>query len=589
MPQITQETLKKYQSTLSGLEDEFREWRPHYQDLGKFLLPRRYQWLAAQSPLGAATGNAATEVVSHQGGRGGGGSRQSSAARARNEFILDSTGTRAARTLAAGMMNGIASPARPWFSLRLKDFPEDTDDYPVEVYRWLEEIERRTMIILAESNFYNALAVTFLDLGVFGTSATLIYKDFEKVIRFYNSPVGEFRLIQDDKRVVSGFARSIVMTVNQTVTRWGIENVRDQTKIDYDRGGRQRQKTTVICHLIEQNVQDDNFLKGGYTHREIYWEHNEHSGKVLSVRGFKGIPGIFPRWEIVGNDTYGTSPGMDALPDIIQLQRETKEKGASLAYMNRPPIVADNTFKQKAGSLLPGGQTYVPNSSQVGAKPVYTVNPPIAELSQDIAEVQSRIRDTFHNDLFRMISELDTVRSATEIDARREEKLVLLGPVLERFENEALDPALRQTVQIAKESGLLPPPPPGYEDVDSLEQLDVRYVSILSDAQRAAGTASVERFLQVIGNTAAAVPQVLELPAWDELFRDYAKRLNMPHSAIKSEAEVEEEKQRMAQQQNAEQMGAEAQTMQAMTGAAKNLSDVDVGGGQNAIQALIGG
>jgi hypothetical protein len=37
--------------------------------------------------------------------------------------------------------------------------------------------------------------------------------------------------------------------------------------------------------------------------------------------------------------------------------------------------------------------------------------------------------DECANDLFRMISELDTVRSATEIDARREEKLVLLGPV----------------------------------------------------------------------------------------------------------------------------------------------------------------
>lgn len=576
MPSISAEALKRIQATLTGLEEEFRDWRPHYQELGKFILPRRYQWLAAQSPLGAAAGNY------NEGGTSVGTSRRRSAAsRSRNEYILDSTGTKAARTLASGMMNGIASPARPWFSFRLAGFPDTLEDYPVEVYRWLDELERRILIILAESNFYNALAVTFLDLSVFGTSATLIYPDFEKVIRFYNSPVGEFRLTQSDKRVVDGFARTIVYTVAQCVEKWGMENCSQRTRANWERGGTSRQQPVTVCHLIEPNVEDANFLRGGFTQREYYWEHSVSDGTLLSAAGFRGIPGIFPRWELVGNDTYGVSPAMDALPDIIQLQQETKEKGASLAYMNRPPIVADNTFKQKSGSLLPGGRTFVPNSSAVGAKPVYTVNPPIAELSQDIAEVQARIRETFHNDLFRMISQLDTVRSATEIDARREEKLVLLGPVLERFENEALDPALRETLRVADAAGLLPPPPAGFEN----EVLDIRYVSVLSDAQRAVGTASMERFMQVVGSTAAAVPEVLQIPAWEELIREYGKRLNIPAVAIKSETELA-----AIREAEAEQLAAQNAAVQGeqLTSAAKNLSETDVGGGMNAIQAMMG-
>lgn len=578
MAKISTESLRRHQNTLAALEEEFRLWRPHYQELGKFLLPRRYQWLAGQSPLGAASlGTGSVE------GRGAQqGTRQSSAARARNEYILDSTGTRAARTLASGMMNGIASPARPWFSLRLAGFPDTIDDYPIEVHRWLDEVERRVLIILAESNFYNSLAVTFLDLAVFGTTATLIYPDFEKVIRFYNSPVGEFRLTQSDKRVVNGFARSIVMTVEQVVSRWGIDNCSTNTKNGWLRGGQSRQQIITICHHIEENYDDKDFLKGGFKFRELYWEHSESSGLVLEEAGFRGIPGIFPRWELVGNDTYGTSPGMDALPDIIQLQQETKEKGASLAYMNRPPIVADNTFKQKSGSLLPGGRTFVPNSSQVGAKPVYTVNPPIAELSQDIAEVQDRIRKTFHNDLFNPISSLDTVRSAREIEGIDRERLVLLGPVLERFENEALDPALKQTIFIADRAGLLPPAPPGFED----EILDVRYVSILADAQRAVGTASLERFMQVVGNTGAIAPEVLEIPAWEELVREYGKRLNIPAVAIKSEIELAAKREQEAEQLALQQA---ALVGEQLTAAAKNLSETDLGGGQNAAQAILGG
>ena len=58
-----------------------------------------------------------------------------------------------------------------------------------------------------------------------------------------------------------------------------------------------------------------------------------------------------------------------------------------------------------------------------------------------------------------MISQLDTVRSATEIDARREEKLVLLAHFLERFENEQLDPTINRVFNICQRAGLFPDAP----------------------------------------------------------------------------------------------------------------------------------
>jgi hypothetical protein len=183
--------------------------------------------------------------------------------------------------------------------------------------------------------------------------------------------------------------------------------------------------------------------------RELYWEMGASQALVLQQRYFHEFPAIAPRWDLVSNDAYGRSPAMDALGDIKQLQLEQKRKAQAIDKMVNPPMIADVALKNEPASLLPGGVTYVPSTAgAVGFKPVFEVMPPIAELKDDIAEVQGRIRSVFFNDLFLMISQLDTVRTATEIDARREEKLIQLGPVLERFENEGLDPAIARTYAI---------------------------------------------------------------------------------------------------------------------------------------------
>jgi len=558
--QLPSEEMKQKQQLVAELEEEFTLWRSHFQDLAKFILPRRYSWLQA-NPMKSTTSSAAIGA---------------SSSGARNEYILDPTATKAARTLAAGMFNGITSPARPWFRLRLAGFSPEQNS--VAVKRWLDEATSRIQSVMAESNFYNAMAIKFLDLGVFGTSAMVIYEDFDQVIRCYNAACGEYRIAQDERGLVSVFSRIIVRTVRQTVKEFGEENVSPETLREWKKGGASLQNPVVIVHLIEPN---DGALSSKFSFRELYWEKGNKDGKVLREAGYRERPQIVSRWELIGNDSYGSSPAQDALPDIMQLQQETKAKAKSLDYMNNPPMVVDSALQGKRTALMPRGVTFVPNSSQVGAKPAYQITPPVNEMSQDIRSIQLRIAEMFHNDLFRMISQLDTVRSATEIDARREEKLVLLGSVLERFENEALDPAIQRIYNIMERKKLLPEKPPELEDAE----IDVEYVSILSDAQRAASTGSIERFMQVIGETAAAVPELINLPDWQELIRDYADRLNVPAAGIKPRQQLQAEQQAAAQRQQAEQA---IQQTKELTDASKNLSETNLGGGRTALQALLG-
>lgn len=552
--QLDSQVLINLNNTMSALYQDRSDWYSVWKDIANYFLPKRYSWL------------------------------QSSAERRRyvgiNTNIVDATGTNAGKTLASGMMNGVTSPARPWFKLRLAGYQDDLD-YGSRV--WLDEVERRMLLAMAESNFYNCLAVMYLDLVFFGTAAMTIYEDFENVFCCRNHCLGEYYLSQNSKGRVDTFGRIFNYNVKQTVQEFGEENCSDRVKEAWKQGGARLLENVEINHLIEPNDKRDGSLAKSFNYRETYWERGAQEGKVLARRGFFELPGIFPRWEVTGNDSYGTSPAMDALGDVKQLQQETIRKAQSLDYMVRPPMLFDIQLKHSPTAIVPGGQTFIAGLSNghVGGKPAFQIQPPINELTVDIRDVQTRIRETFHNDLFKMISQLETVRSATEIDARREEKLVLLGPVLERFNNEALDPGISRIFNIMQRAGLLPPAPRSIQQ----RKLEIQYVSILSAAQSAVGVIPTERFLQVIGNVSAVYPKALNIPNWDEMLLDYgrdigvkAKNMNSRED-IMAQAQADDERAAMASGLEAAQVASES---------AKNLSQTEVGGGANALQRLIG-
>lgn len=550
---ISVELHEKKLSTLAALRKDRLPWWTVWRELADYYIPKRYIWL--MSP------NERTRYLT------------------KNGTILDPTGTNAGRVLAAGMMNGVTSPSRPWFKLRLRGFQ---DNMSPAARNWLDETERRMQLVMSESNFYNALAIMYIDLVFFGTAAMLIYEDFESVIRCYNHALGEYYLGQSHRMQVNIFAREFSYKVRQVVEKWGLENCSQTVKDSYKRGGASLENDVLITHLIEPNVQADALVAKKFAFRELYWETGGQKGEVLAVSGYNELPGIFPRWELTGNDSYGTSPALDALGDVIQLQHETKRKGQSLDYMVRPPMVLDIQLQHRPTAMLPGGQTFVSGVNNAGAKPAYQVQPPLGELTLDIREIQGRIRETFNNDLFKMISQLDTVRTATEIDARREEKLVQLGPVLERFENEALDPAITRIYSIMKRAGLIPEPPPEIGGV----QLEIQYVSILSVAQSAVGVIPTERFLQLIGNVSAIYPGAVNIPNWDDLLRDYGRDIGVKSKNMRSQEEVD---QIAAEQDQAAAMDKGIAQAQVGADAAKLLSETNVGGGSNALQQIMGG
>lgn len=549
-----QKLLEHLHGRLAGLRTNRYSWWVHWLELANYILPRRYKWL----------------VTPNQTSRGS----------PINGFIIDSSGTLAARNCASGLMAGITSPTRPWFRFGIKGIIRD-DANPAAL--WMSEVESRIMTVMQESNFYTGMGVVYHDLTVFGTGPMYIYEDYDDVIRCYNPCAGEYFVDNSYRLQIDTIYREFTLTTQQVMQEFPDADWSALVRQAANQGGGALTREVVVQCAVEPN--DDRFdvVSQRFPYREVYWERGADNNQILSARGFHEFPAICPRWDIVSNDAYGRSPGMDALPDIKQLQQETRRKAQAIDKIVNPPMVADVQMKNQPASLLPGGVTYVTGLTQSGRPgfaPVYQVNPNLADMTNDLNEIKERISRIFFNDLFLMISSLDTVRTATEIDARREEKLVMLGPVLERFQNEALDPAINRIFQIMLRAGLLPPAPPEIQG----QSLEIEYVSILAMAQRAARTSGIERVLGLGGNMAAVRPDVLDNINFDSAIKTYASDLNVPPKIMNSEEVMDGIRQQRAAQAAADKQA--AQMAEAIKGA-ETLSKTDMSS-RNALTALVG-
>lgn len=495
-----------------------------------------------------------------------------------HETIVDGHASRALDTLASGMTSGLTSPSRPWFKLGVPD--PDLADYDAVKY-WLDAVQASMMSVFSKSNIYGVLNSIYKEVGGFGTGAMILLEDYKEIIRGRNFTIGEYYLATGPDCRVNTFARKFHYTVSQLVKEFGLENVSDPVKVAYQNGD--YNNWVKVRHLILPNYSYESNSLGprGKEYSSVYWEVGSEETKFLKTSGFNGFPILAPRWNTTTtSDVYGRSPGWNALGDVKMLQKMQADKLAGLDRVVDPPVVADAGFENV--NLLPGGLNRS-SASVPGAtvKSVYDIRPDFAAIENSIAQTKQAISQSFFTDLFLMISQSDGPRmTAREVVERHEEKLLMLGPVLERLENELLDPLIDRTFNIMLNVGMIPPPP---DELQGME-LKVEYISVLAQAQKMVGTTAIEQTMAFAGNLAGAFPQILDVVDPDEAIMEYAEMNGVPPKIIRPKEEIarirKEKADAAAQQQAMANAGA-------MVQGAKVLSDTKIG--QNsALDALVG-
>lgn len=507
----------------------------------------------------------------------------------RDRNIYNNTATRAVTILQGGMSSGLTSASRSWFKLATPD-PDLMEFGPVKV--WLHHAEQAMRELFVKSNLYNVLPSVYGELGVFGTGVMAALPDEKGLIRFYPFTVGSYYLATSSRQVVDTIYREFKMTARQMAQQFGKESLSASVQAMLTSNA---ESWIDVCHAVEpndsmQSGKDDN---KNMPFRSVYWEKAGNQGQLLRSSGFKSFPLMAPRWDVTGQSVYGYGPGSLAIGDVKALQLMEKRKLEMVEKGVRPPMTAPSSLRNQRMSILPGDVTYVDVSQGMqGFVPTIQVDPSwVGVIRGEIDATEQRIHSAFFSDLFLMISQMDEVRTATEIAARKEEKMLMLGPVLERLNDELLDPLIDRTFQMMLEqsmprwAGLLPgkpllPPPP--EELAGMD-LRVEYISILAQAQKALGVTSIERTVAFAGNLAGIAPEIMDKLNLEQAIDEYAAMTGTPPTMIRSDDEVAAIREQRAaaaqQQQQMEQMG------QAIQGA-KLLSETNVSD-DNALTTLM--
>ena len=547
-------------------------WSTNWNDIARYISPRR-SLLMTQGSGGLPTPNSMMRGVPI------------------NNQIVDPTATLALRYCAGGLASNLAKPSAPWFKIMplMQGVELDAD-----ARKWIEETENRIYGACSVSNFYNAFVQECEDLSAYGSSPAIIYEDEETIFRVHVPCIGEFYFDVDASNRVIGLYRCILMTVEQQVDFFGIDNVSEEIALLWKGKGAGLQSERIIAHAIEPNyavgTNKDWKLPGKFAWREVFWQYGEAGKQPLSVRGFWDQPFSASRWSTQGNDPYGRSQGMDVLPDVKQLQIMTRRMAEAIEKMVRPPLIADEKLKNQPASGLPGHVTFMPGlDAHNGMRSIYNVNPDVNALAQNIEKISQRIERGFFKDIFMAISNLQgDQRTATEIQARRAEAMQVLGPVVENLITENLRPKLKRIFAIMQRKKLIDPMPKSLAGLP----LGFDFVSTLALAQKAASIGAMERAAALVGNLVPVFPEAKDKFNVDDFIDESFAMLGVPATILYDEDHVTQVRQQRAQQIQQQQqqaaMAQGAQTAQTGAQAAQVLSQTNVGDGKTALNQLLG-
>ncbi len=566
MAEVTSFDVKFFEESRAELKREFdQSYKAQYREIFDHFRPRRgfYVRNDTRAEVRGPSGNVIHGQKIH-------------------DKVVNSTTLRVSKNAQSGLQAGVTSPSRPWKKLG----PPTTDlkKHP-GVSEYYDEVDKRMDYVFAKSNFYRGTHTAYADFVDVGVAAMQIDEHETDVIRCQVHPIGSWYAATNSDGRVDVFFRDYNPTGHELLSQFDKSELPEKLYNDVCKG---RFKRFEIRNAIEPNP----FFKEGMPAIGIaafrfvsVWWCKGYEKQFLRVHGYHEFPVmVFRMAKSENGDAYGYGAGHDALPDAKQLMFLEDQKCEAVDKMVTPPMQAPVALRTSGGvSLVRGRVTYHDGPGKIES--LYNVNLPIQYVQADIEIIQQRLSEHFFEDLFLMITQtVQRQTTAREIEERHEEKLIMLGPVLESINDELLDPAVTRVIGIMRRVGMLPQAPEILAGVD----FKVEYISILAQAQRAIQTISIEQGVNFVSAAAqAGWVDGLDKLDIDVTIDEYWDRIGFPSKAARDQEDVDDiRRARAAKQQQAENVALAGEAAKAaQAGAAAASQQIQ----PNILNALLAG
>jgi hypothetical protein len=383
-----------------------------------------------------------------------------------------------------------------------------------------------------------------------------IEEDDDDIIKFSTRHINEVFIAENDKGRIDTIYRRFNISARAAIQKFG-ESVSSDVQ---GKSNKNPYDEVEILHAVypRSEFNPNKKDKANMPFESVYMEYK--NGNELSVGGIKEFPFVVPRYLKASNEIYGRSPAMTALPDVKMLNEMCKTTiKAAQKQVDPPLLVPDDGFLLPVRTV-PGGLNFYRSGTRDRIEPlnIGANNPLGLNMEQ---QRRDSIRAVFY--VNQLMMQQGPQMTATEVIQRNEEKMRLLGPVLGRLQSELLKPLIDRVFAILLRNNMLPQAP----EFLSGRDIEIEYVSPLAKAQKSTELQSIMRAVEILGSLANVAP-VFDYVNFDNLVKHLADIVGVPQKILKSQSQVNAERQQAQQQQQ------EMQQMQQLQQVAKAGGDI---------------
>ena len=463
------------------------------------------------------------------------------------------------------MHGTITSSSTRWFNLRFKNAVLNDSD---EAREWLESAEEMMYMAFARSNFQQEIHECYFDLLCFGTAAVFLESDSDDIIRFNSRHIKEIFIAEDARGAINCIYRKFKITAKAAVEKWGLENLSKNIQSLYKNSPFD---DVELCHIVKpREMYDPKKLdKINMPFISIYLE--MESENIISESGFREFPYLVPRWLKSSNEVFGRSPAMSCLPDVKVLNKLVETQLLAAAKSINPPLLIPDDSAVLPIRTSPGSLNFYRAGARDKIEPLNIGADVGLGLNLEEARRKSIAKAFFVDQLLIQEASSRTL-TATEVQARQEERLKVLGPTMGRLQRELLQPMITRVFNIMLRNGHFIEAP----KILTNQEIEIEYISSMALAQKASQLSGIMRGMEIFGSISQVAP-VMDYLDSNGLVKELIKILGLPATMIKSDAEVQniraERQEQQAQQAEMQQAMQEAQVAKDAAPVVKQLNE----------------
>lgn len=442
--------------------------------------------------------------------------------------LFDTTAEESNIQLASGLYSFMFPTETRAFVLEVDDEALQDND---GVKQWLDQTTKIIHKYLISSTFREAFFEYLKSLGCFGTGCLYEEKGKKVVIVFINYFMRDIYIVRNSDGDVDTVYRRFKFSARQFGQEFGIENMGDKIKTAYADLGT-RDKKFEFLHVVQpregRDDKADDALNMPWSSEYISRDESEFIAN--SEGGYEEFPYQVSVFDKDSLEDYGRSPTMKKLPDIRMANALKRIRVKGWDKMVDPTMLVKDDGSVWPLTTKPGGVVFYRDEKPEWWK--FEGN--LSEINNAINETKEEIRKGYFVDMFDPLIDKQNM-TATEVQARVEQKLRFLTPIIGRLQSGLFNPMIQRVIGILGRQGKLTKAPQELVDAD----YSVMYLGRLALALRTIETEGLTKTLQEWAPLADMnIFEWLDNIKQDVAFRDSARNNGVPATWLNNTDEV---------------------------------------------------